>query len=492
MTRSFKVHAANYAWAEILATLAGLVSFPIVTRLLSVADYGVMNLVATVLGLAVALGKLGVQHAALRMHAQVAVGRSPRAMPRFEASVLWGMSATGLLATLLLVAGTGVVRSAGWAGEAVSLALWIAAPLVVVRVVDSAVINRLRAEEASATLAWYGTARRYGSLVAAVTTLWLVQRDLVGFYAATLLAEVVALVAIVAWVYRGQGVPRPADTDPAMFRGLVAFGLPMLVSELSTMVLVMSDRFIIQSTVGAQPLGVYAAAFNMCDYLRLALLGAMASAAYPRCMRLWEEQGEAALRAFLGRFMHTYVAVAVFMVALMVAVGGELMSVLASARYREGGVVAPWIMAGLAIQSVLTVAAVGLYLAKRTSQVMLTVLAASAISVAANLWLVPRMGMRGAAIVVLLVFTALGVAQMWLAQRHAPVVWPWRPLLGFAALAVLCLALLEALPPAAHPVLGLVMRGGGLMMLYALGCLAITPAWRRSLRTWLVARRAGA
>lgn len=492
MTRGFKVHAANYAWAEILATLAGLVSFPILTRLLSVADYGVMNLVATVLGLAVAIGKLGVQHAALRTHAQVAAGRGPCTMPRFEASVLWGMAASGLLATLLLVAGTGVVRSAGWAGEAVSMALWIAAPLVAVRVIDSAVINRLRAEEASATVAWYGTARRYGTLVAVVSTLWLLQRDLVGFYGATLLAELLALVAIVAWVYRAQGLPRPANADPAVYRGLVGFGLPMLVSELSTLVLTMSDRFIIQSTVGPQPLGVYAAAFNMCDYLRLALLGAMASAAYPRCLRLWEEQGEAALRDFLGRFMQAYVAVAAFMVALMVAVGGELMSVLASARYREGGAVAPWIMAGLAVQSVLTVAAIGLYLAHRTSRVMLTVVVAGVISVAANLWLVPRLGIRGAAIVVLLVFAGLGMVQMRLAQRHAPVVWPWRALAAFGALAVLCVAVLEAVPPVAHPLLGLVTRGGGLVVLYALGCLVITPAWRRGLRAWLAARRGGA
>lgn len=492
MRRSFKVHAANYAWAEILATLAGLVSFPILTRLLSVADYGVMNLVATVLGVAVALGKLGVQHAALRMHAQVAAGRGPCTMPRFEASVLWGMAATGLVATLLLVAGAAVVRAAGWAGEAVSLALWIAAPLVAVRVVDSAVINRLRAEEASAALAWYGTARRYGTLVAVLGTLWLVRRDLAGFYGATLFAEGLALVAIVIWVYRGTGLPRPADADPAAFRGLVGFGVPMLVSELSTLVLTMSDRFIIQSAVGAQALGVYAAAFNMCDYLRLALLGAMVGAAYPRCLRLWEEQGEAALLAFLGRFLQAYVAMAVFMVALMVAVGGELMSVLASARYREGGVVAPWIMAGLAIQSVLTVAAVGLYLAKRTAQVMLSVLAAGAISVAANLWLVPQLGIRGAAVIVLLVFAGLGVVQMRLAQRHAPVVWPWRALLAYGALAVLCLVLLDALPPAAHPALGLITRGAALVVLYGLGCLAITPAWRHGLRAWWVARRAGA
>ncbi len=71
MARSFGVHVSNYAWAEGAVAVAGLLSFPILTRLLSVADYGTMNLVASVLGLTVALGKMGVQHAALRMWPEV-------------------------------------------------------------------------------------------------------------------------------------------------------------------------------------------------------------------------------------------------------------------------------------------------------------------------------------------------------------------------------------------------------------------------------------
>ncbi len=39
-------HLRNYASAGILAALVGLVSFPILTRNLSVADYGVVGLIS--------------------------------------------------------------------------------------------------------------------------------------------------------------------------------------------------------------------------------------------------------------------------------------------------------------------------------------------------------------------------------------------------------------------------------------------------------------
>jgi O-antigen/teichoic acid export membrane protein len=435
MRRSFKFHASNYAWAEVLATLAGLVSFPILTRLLSVADYGVMNLVASALGLTVALGKLGLQHAALRSHAEVRAGRAGYSAAAFDATVFWGMGATGLAVTALTMLVVFTLPAHWWGGPAVSMTLLLAAPLILVRVLDSALTNRLRAEEASASLAIYGTARRYAALAAVVAVLWWLRRDLTGFYLATLAIEALALMALMAWVHRAEPWPRPRQGDPRIYGALVAYGVPMLVSELSTVVLTMSDRFIIQSKLGADALGVYAASYNMCDYMRSALLGAMVAAAYPRCIRLWEDQGRAGLEPFLKRFMHAYAGVALFMVALMATVGGELMAVLASARYRQGGEVAAWVMGGMALQTVATVAAVGLYLAKRTRAVMVLVIAAAVASIAANVVLVPLYGIRGAGIAVLLVFGLLALAQMVLARRHAPVVWPWRGVLTFGGAA---------------------------------------------------------
>jgi O-antigen/teichoic acid export membrane protein len=435
MTVRFKSHVRNYAWAELVITVAGLLSFPILTRLLSVEDYGVMNLVASVLVLMVALGKLGVQHAALRNWAEVAAGKSAHDAVTFESTVLFGMAASGLLLALIWAVMSGLIPDSWWAEPQVSAVMLLASPLIAVRVFDSALLNQLRAQERSAAMAWYSVLRRYAILVVIVGVLWFISSSVKAFYLASLAAELIAVLALLVWLYRRGPRPALSRFSKPLYGSLLLFGIPMLGSEVASVVLMLGDRFIIQSHLGAESLGIYTASWNMCDYLRNALLGAMASAAYPRCMHVWEQGGPEALRAFLGRFLHWYLMVAAGMVAWTTVLGGELMSVLASPKYARGGEFTGWLMAGLAVQSVITVAAVGLYLSKQTVAAMLLVVFAGVLSLLANHTLIPLWGLKGAAIAVLVVFVVLCGAQMWVARRSAPVVLPWRSLLLWGAAA---------------------------------------------------------
>jgi O-antigen/teichoic acid export membrane protein len=437
MAGRFGLHVRNYAWAELAVTVAGLMSFPILTRLLSVGDYGVMNLVASVLALTVALGKLGVQHAAMRSWAEVASGRSPHDRQTFESTVILGMLASGLLVTFIWAVAAGLIPDDWWAEPHVSEVMLLASPLIVVRVLDSALLNQLRAQERSAAMAWYSLLRRYAVLLGVVGVLWFVSRDLKAFYLATLAVELLSVLALLAWLYRREPAPQVSAFSRPLYGSLLFFGVPMLGSELASVVLMLGDRFIIQTHLDADSLGIYAASWNMCEHLRNALLGAMAGAAYPRCMHVWERGGAEALAGFLRKFLHWYVVAAAGLVAWTTVLGGELMAVLASQKYARGGEFTGWLMAGLAVQSVITVAAVGLYLAKRTVSAMVLVLLAGLLSLLANVVLIPIWGLKGSAIAVVIVFTGLCAAQMWLARRTAPVIIPWQSLLRAGSAATL-------------------------------------------------------
>jgi O-antigen/teichoic acid export membrane protein len=493
MTKRFRVHAGHYAWAELAAAAAGLISFPILTRLLSVADYGTMNLVASVLGLTIALGKLGLQHAVLRSWAEVAAGRrADVSREGFESTVVLGMAACGLAVTVVWMLAARLVPQAWWGAAGVGAVMLVAAPLILVRVLDSAGTNLLRAQEASAALAVYNTLRRYVALVAVVAVLWWWRRDLTGFYLTTLAVELLAVALLLVWMFLARPAPRPARVSGPLFVSLAIFGLPMLGSELATVVLTMSDRFIIQTHLGADALGVYAAAYNLCDQLRNALLGALVGAAYPRCMHLWETEGEAGLLRFTQRFLQIYATVSLGLVALMVAAGGDLMAVLASEKYREGGQVAGWIMASLSVQTVLTVAAVGLYLARRSALLMGLVLLAGILNIALNLWWVPRLGIQGAALAALVSFGLLGAAQMRLAQRTAATRVPWRGLITLAPAAALAVVLAwQWQTPWAW--LTLLARGGSVVLVYGGLVVALDAQLRDSLvqyarRRWRAGR----
>src|ERR1700749_798868 len=70
------VQTSHYGLTSLFNMVAGLVTFPILTRLFSVADYGTMTLIAATLTVSVAVAKVGVQHSIVRYHSEIDAGKS--------------------------------------------------------------------------------------------------------------------------------------------------------------------------------------------------------------------------------------------------------------------------------------------------------------------------------------------------------------------------------------------------------------------------------
>ena len=79
MDNSFGVlrHIRNYATGGLFSALIGVATFPILTRSLSVEDYGILGLILSTLTLFVAVGKFGIQHSILRFYAEIKNRNSP-------------------------------------------------------------------------------------------------------------------------------------------------------------------------------------------------------------------------------------------------------------------------------------------------------------------------------------------------------------------------------------------------------------------------------
>ncbi len=99
-------HLRNYASAGILSAVVGLVSFPILTRNLSVADYGVVGLITSSLTLYIAFGKLGVQHSIIRFFSQIKHGNIDFTVGQMNSTVSTVFFALAVVTTgLWLVSG---------------------------------------------------------------------------------------------------------------------------------------------------------------------------------------------------------------------------------------------------------------------------------------------------------------------------------------------------------------------------------------------------
>lgn len=424
MLKRLLVHASNYSIANVAVALAGLISFPIFTRIFSVSEYGLLNLVSATLGLMVGLGKLGLQTSVLRFYAEATNGKSAISEGTYFSTALLGMLVTGTCATLLFLLFVDLVPASFWGDPRMRGLLMLTAVLIVIRVVDSGLVNILRAQQRSGTLSLYSVCRRYGALAITLFVVFHVLPGLTGFYLATVAAELCATAVLAFIVLRRQPI-RLSSYSAALMGSMLAFGLPMVANEIGGQLLWYGNRYVIQAQLGGEQLGIYAAAHNLSEYVQTALLAPFGMAVTPMFTRIWEKDGKVATQRFIETALHFYVLAAVAVACGMAAVGGDLLALLASAKYLPGATVIPWVMTGMVIDGFTLLLGAGLYLQKRSKVVMVIVACSAAANLGLNFILVPPMGIKGAAVATLVTCCGMSAAFMLCGRRHLPIQLPW-------------------------------------------------------------------
>ncbi len=393
----FLNHVRNYASAGMLASVAGLVTFPILTRNLTIEDYGLVGLVTASLTLAVALGKLGLQHSVIRYFSQVDNDRGRWSLSQLGSTVflLFGILAI-ITTSLWLFVGLRVVPQVL---ESPKLpALFVAASgLVFVRLSSSSIINFLRAQERSALVGFYQVCFRFLALALLLLTLLVfpVLTPLL-FICGMLIAECIA----VCIVFRRFRIGAPLTLtgfSATLTRALLVFGLPLMVLESLGLVLRLSDRYLIEGMLGATELGQYSASYNLTQYLEVIVLSGLVQAVKPRYNALWEREGAATTQAFLARGLQVCLVLGIPLITVFSLTAPHLLNILASPKFEAGTVIIPYVATSYLIEGALVFLGAGLYLFKNTRVLMFSSALATIANLALNVILIPKYGIMGAA-----------------------------------------------------------------------------------------------
>lgn len=429
------LQSSHYTIGSLLVTLASIVSFPIFTRTFSVADYGALNLIASLLLFWTGIGKLGVQTALSRFHAEVHAGKGALDESQFVSTVLIGMALTGAAATAGFALMALVVPPAWWHHEGMAQLLLPISALVIVRVVDSAVNNLLRAQQRSILFNVYAVARRYIGLAVILVILFNFMPGLDGYYLGTLVSEGAVLLVVVFYLMALHKVTWRGFSAPT-FRAMVAFGVPMIALELSGIVLILGDRYVIQAMIGGEALGQYSAAYNLCQYVQTIIFGSVSQAVVPIYSRLWEEQGEAATRRFVERALRFYFMIGLAVVAGMSAVGTSVLTTLASDKYGPGAIVIPFVIGAMCMDYGVSLFGAGMYIFKKNRLIIPFVIAAAVLNVILNILLIPHLGIVAAGVATLVSYVLISAAAWKISAREFRVNLPLADMAKFALLAV--------------------------------------------------------
>ncbi len=457
-------HTSNYTIGSILVMLASVISFPILTRLFTVAEYGTMALVTSTILFLVGVGKLGLQHSVVRYYSEVEAGTRKNTAQQFFSTVLFGMIGVGLFVTLLSIVMVYVLPTAWLADAQTKYLIILASPLIFIRVVDSAMYNMLRAQQKSGIYSTYFTVRKYLGLGLILLVLFYLSRTLEGFFLSSMVGELIAVLVIIFY-YAKQGVFNLHSFNRPLFVSMLVFGLPLLASELSMLLLNMGGRYIINYQLGPEPLGAFSAAFNFSDYLQGVLTASFAQAVVPMYFRMWEQQGREKTIEFIQQALKYYLALALPVLAGMAAVGPELLQLLASSKYAVSTELIVFIVGGMLVSGGTPIFSAGIYINKLTKVVMYSVLTAVAVNLILTSLLTRPFGIEGAAFAALVSYLLYTLLAAYYGRKVIQIKMPWMDVAKYGLFSLIMYFAVVRLHPFG-PVSGLFVQIGAGAAIY--------------------------
>jgi O-antigen/teichoic acid export membrane protein len=222
----------------------------------------------------------------------------------------------------------------------------------------------------------------------------------------------------------------------------------MIGYELSNIILSVGARYVIGGTIGEAPLGLYAAAYNLCQYVAAVVIGPVGQAITPIYMQMWDQKGRAETADFISRSLRTYALLGAPVIAGLAAVGPELLPVLASSKYAAASAILPWAIAGMVVDGTSSMLGAGLFIHRKTRIIGSIVFSSALLNLALNLALVPRIGIQGAAIAALVSYSVNALALAIAGRKLLRVRIPWGTILRSGCAAVLMWLALRGLYPA--------------------------------------------
>ena len=377
-----------YLVPNLLARGIGLILLPIYTRYLSPADYGVVELLAILYALLNLVLPLEISQAVARF--------SPDASVRAAKSVL--------------------VSTAFWftfIGFAAWFALTVAFPVELARIIlgvdgdpfllptaAAAMLVNALLYLAMNQLRWnlqqnsYVAVSLLFAIVTAIVSVTLIVGFRFGVYGMILGQFAGSIVALaVATLCLWPTSPILLQFSKPELQSLLGFSAPLVISSAAVYVTLYTDRWLVSVWVGLDGVGMYSVALRVASILTL-VTGSVQLALTPL---IYSQHRDPTTPSAIRSFFQYYLFGAFSLILVIGVFSEDIIELLAGPQFfRAREVLVPVMLATLFMS--FNVFSPGLALAKRTGRTAATNILGAAVNITVTLWLIPRLGLMGAAI----------------------------------------------------------------------------------------------
>ena len=206
----------------------------------------------------------------------------------------------------------------------------------------------------------------------------------------------------------------------AEVKGMLAFGAPLIFSQVAFQLFMMIDRFFLLHYATRRELGAYAMANTL-----VSAIGILVTVPFGQVWTVmrFSVMNEKGAEEYYSRVLTYVVFVSMFLSLCVSAVAGDGLRLFATSGYWPAATIIPLLAMSAVFDGASRVLNIGITLRKRTIYAPIVIVIALAVNIGLNFWLIPRYGGMGATLSTLasyVVFCALryGASNLFFKVRY--------------------------------------------------------------------------
>jgi len=399
-----------YSMGNMAGKLSGIILLPLYTKFLPIEDYGLLALLEITYLLILSISGFGIKNALMRFYWDKDLKGREKSL--FYTSYLFNIIISLLtifVAFLVLknyseqLFNTPVSRKLFLAFMASSLVrILVDTPLLLMRIQQKA---------------FRQTSLQIMTLVVTVgLTVYLIGIRGMGIEAiflSQLVANSLALLALAKYIFANIDF----KFERALLRELLHFGLPLFLSNLLSVVLVMSDRFILNYFGTLENVGNFSLAFKISNIIQVVFVASFMNA-YTHIF--YKQMSESNAGRFYSKTMTYFSFVIIFISIGLILFARETINVLSMGNqdYQNSYTLIPVLVLGVVFGGIRQILILPLSRLKKTRIISTIAVSAGFLNFGLNLLLIPRLSSFGAAISTTLTQILASVWLYMLVKRH--------------------------------------------------------------------------
>lgn len=428
MIRELFKDLAKYLPSIVVPAIVGIIVLPIITRLFSPEEYGNYVLVTVTVSFVSCIAVSWLDSSTLRFSPVYELNNE---LSKFY-SVLLKLALVSIATVCVIFLGV-LYLSRAYISDSLYFLMHIGILLFIVTSFSSVFQQSLRAKR---RVTWYTSFSIWSSVAGiglGIALVMIFHFEVEGLLLGALLTILVALPLM--WkISMGKPSLRAGSIRSPMSWEMAKYGFPVAMVGLSSLVLRLSDRYIVELFRGSQEVGIYSASYSISEKSMFLIVSLFASAYTPIAFNIWEHQGSDASRDYMSKLARYYL-----LIGLPAAVGLSLLAkpvvdILAASEYYLGYRILPMVAFGVFLVGAMNVFSEGLAFYKRTDLLMYCFLGSGLLNIGLNFIFIPNYGYIAAAATTFVSYAFLLLLTILVSRRFFVWRFPFKSL-GRVALA---------------------------------------------------------